>query len=226
MPNSSIIDISPALNESTAVFPGDQKFTRSVSMAFEKGHHLGLSAISSTVHVGAHADAPNHYHKDGVGIDKVDLRRYMGPVQVFHLKGLGKAARIDLKTCFGSNLENPIRKIVAKRILFRTDSFSNPFHWHDDFNSLSPELIHFLAQQGVVLVGIDTPSVDPATSKKLESHQALWETNVSVLEGLDLRQVPEGNYGIMALPLAIEGGDASPVRAVLVDHAFAVPELL
>jgi arylformamidase len=105
--------------------------------------------------------------------------------------------------------------VLQKRVLFATGSFDDPERWVDDFNSFEPEAIHFLADQGVKLIGIDTPSVDPSSSKKLEAHQALFERDFVVLEGLFLRDVPEGEYFLVALPLAIEGGDASPIRAAL-----------
>jgi len=67
----------------------------------------------------------------------------------------------------------------------------------------------------VLLVGIDTPSVDPPSSKALPAHQAFARTGVSILEGITLAAVPEGRYELIALPLPLEGFDASPVRAVL-----------
>ena len=98
-------------------------------------------------------------------------------------------------------------------MLFRSD----PNRWNPDFQSLSPELVHSLADQGVRLIGIDTPSVDPSDSKALESHQALFERNLSVLEGIVLDQVPEGIYSLIALPLRLKDADASPVRAILLE---------
>jgi arylformamidase len=68
-----------------------------------------------------------------------------------------------------------------------------------------------------VLVGLDTPSVDPFASTALESHHALFERGLRCLEGLCLKEVPPGLYTLIALPLKIEGGDGSPVRAVLLD---------
>jgi arylformamidase len=112
--------------------------------------------------------------------------------------------------------------ITAPRVLFRTQTFPDPQRWRDDFASLSPELIVWLAQRGVVTVGIDTPSVDPHDSKQLESHQALFAHDVAVLEGLVLDQVPEGEYTLIALPLNLEGFDASPVRAVLLPPRTAI----
>jgi arylformamidase len=100
-------------------------------------------------------------------------------------------------------------------VLFRTGTFPDPQNWNDDFASLSPEVIDALHQHGVILVGIDTPSVDPFESKALESHQALAEYDMANLEGLVLEGVAEGAYELIAAPLRIRGGDASPVRALL-----------
>jgi len=198
-------DISPLISEQIAVFPGDCVFRRNVSMEIHKDH-LELSSIQTTLHLGAHADAPVHYHEDGCDIAARDLDFYIGACQVITI--ITAAKRImpsDL-----SHLE-----IKAPRVLFRTLSFANPNQWNDNFTALSPELIHYLSAKGVILVGIDTPSVDPATSKKLESHQAIYQNDMAILEGLVLTEVPDACYQLIALPLKIKGGDASPVRAIL-----------
>ncbi len=202
-----IIDITPPISPKLAVFPGDMPFTRSVSMDFPQ-NHLALSSINATLHLGAHADSSSHYHAQGKGVEARPLERYLGECQV-----------IDVKIARGKRIlpQDFSDKVQAKRILFRTDSFPNPNQWNGDFNSCSPELLHFLADQGVFLVGIDTPSVDPVDSKALESHQALFARDLAVLEGLSLAQVKPGIYTLIALPLPIVGADASPVRAILVE---------
>jgi arylformamidase len=81
--------------------------------------------------------------------------------------------------------------------------------------ALSPEAAERLAEHGVQLVGLDSPSMDPFTSKTLDAHKALWRGQVAILEGLDLDRVPEGEYELIALPLRLAGAGASPVRAVL-----------
>lgn len=199
------IDISPAIRPSIAVFPGDTPFSRTINMSFDQGQHLDLSDIKTTLHVGAHTDAPRHYHSEGKSIDERNLSMYMGACQVIEV--LGNPARIKP--------EHLSVKISAPRVLFKTNSFPNPDHWNTDFSALSPELIHFLKKHGVVLVGIDTPSVDPATDQTLGSHKAIYENDMAILEGIILTHVSSGNYQLIALPLRIEGADASPVRAVL-----------
>jgi arylformamidase len=67
----------------------------------------------------------------------------------------------------------------------------------------------------VRLIGIDTPSIDLFTSKELPVHKLCLRADLAVLEGLVLHGVPEGEYELIALPLKLEGFDASPVRAVL-----------
>lgn len=206
-----VLDISPPVHPGLAVFPGDTEYRREVSMHVDAGEHLTLSAISTTLHLGAHGDAPVHYARGGRSIDAQDLTRYLGPCQVIDVRGRGgpRIAPADLEVA-----------VTAPRVLLRTDSFPDPDTWRDDFRALAPELIDFLADAGVVLVGIDTPSVDVADSKDLPSHARLHARDVANLEGLVLTEVPAGRYTLVALPLRLVDADASPVRAVLLPDGW------
>jgi arylformamidase len=203
---SDLIDISPPISDAIAVWPGDVTYQREVAYDMAEGAHMTLSAIRTTLHVGAHADAPNHYAADGAGIGAQDLTPYYGPCQVIRVDvALGDRIR---PTDLGVSITQP-------RVLFYTGSFPEPDTFNEDFVSLSPELIHWLDDQGVVLVGIDTPSVDPFLSKALESHNALARTGMANLEGVVLSHVTPGDYTLIALPLPLTDADASPVRAAL-----------
>src|SRR5207244_2645267 len=94
-------------------------------------------------------------------------------------------------------------------------TFPDPETFNTDFAALSAELVETLYAQGVKLVGIDTPSVDLFDSKDLPAHRTFLRLDMAILEGLVLRDVPEGVYELIALPLRLVGFDASPVRAVL-----------
>ena len=200
-------DITPVVNSRMAVFPGDVPFTQEFSMETSKGQHLTLSAIHSTVHLGAHTDAPNHYKAGGASIETRSLDFYLGDAQVIEVK-CRRGERVSL-----ADLAN--KKISTKRVLFKTKSFPDPYKWNDDFMALSAEVVNFLAERGVILVGIDTPSVDLADDKVLQSHHAVAAHDMAILEGIVLDKVSEGEYQLVALPLAIEGADATPVRAIL-----------
>ena len=106
--------------------------------------------------------------------------------------------------------------VTAPRLLLATGTFSDPEQFNEDFAALDPELVEQLGRQGVRLVGIDTPSVDLFDSKDLPAHRMFLKCDMAILEGLVLRDVPEGEYELIALPLRLVGFDASPVRAVLV----------
>jgi arylformamidase len=204
----ALIDISPTLSERLAVWPGDQEFRRKVSLSLAAGDNIGLSSIQSTVHLGAHADAPIHYSQNGQGISDRALAPYLGACQVIRV-ALPRGSRIRPE-----HIEDPIQ---APRVLFQTGSYPDPENWNSDFCSLSPELIDFLAQAQVCLVGLDTPSIDPYDDRELRSHQRVAQHDLSVLEGLVLEHVPAGLYSLIALPLKIEGADAAPLRAALLD---------
>jgi len=205
--NKKVFDISPAITPQMAVFPGDTAFNRKKLMSFDQGHHLELSTINTTVHLGAHADAPIHYHPDGVGIGERNLNYYLGECQVIHCHKK-RGERILLE-------DIARHKISAQRVLFRTGSFPDPNNWNGDFNSLSPELIDYLSSRKVITVGIDTPSIDPADDEEMITHKMIFDKNMAILEGIILDNVPEGLYELIALPLKISGADASPVRAIL-----------
>ena len=204
-----LIDISPKVTTGLAVWPGDQPMEREVALSFEGGDHLELSALKATVHLGAHADAPIHYHKDGEDIAERDPSLYVGPAQVLSVE-VARGERI-LPVHLDFSL------IQAPRVLLKTGTYPNPDVFNEDFASLSPELVDELARVGVRLIGIDTPSVDLFADKELKSHNAIYNNDMAVLEGVVLDDVTDGSYWLMAAPLALAGFDASPVRALLAE---------
>ncbi|MEQ1572244.1 MAG: cyclase family protein [Myxococcota bacterium] len=202
-----IVDISPTLSPAVAVWPGDVAFSRTVALSIADGANIDLSSITTTVHVGAHADAPSHYVRGGATIDRRPLDRYYGPCEVVWVD-VAPGERIGPR-----HLTAPLR---APRVLFRTGTFPDPNRFDESFAALSPELVDALAAQGCVLVGIDTPSIDLCHDRVLLTHTAVARHDLAVLEGVVLDHVPAGVYTLIALPLKLAGADASPVRAALV----------
>ena len=200
-------DISPPITTDLAVFPGDTPPTREILLDMKSGKHLTLSTLHATVHLGAHVDGPVHYGPDAAGVDALPIDLFVGPCQVMHLRELPSAHRITT-----ADLVDPI---TSERLLLRTDTYPDPQRWTKDFAGLAPECVDMLADRGVRLLGIDTPSVDVADATTLVAHHRFLARDVAILEGIVLSEVPEGTYELMALPLRLVGFDASPVRAVL-----------
>jgi arylformamidase len=100
-------------------------------------------------------------------------------------------------------------------VLLRTYRKAPVQRWDAGFAAVEPATIELLAEHGVRLVGIDTPSLDPQQSKTMDAHQAVRACRMAILEGVVLDAVAAGDYELIALPLRLAGLDASPVRAVL-----------
>jgi arylformamidase len=201
-----IYDLTPPIRERLQVWPGDTPPRREVLLDMKRGDNLTLSTLHATVHLGAHADAPSHYGADGRPIDKQPLDVYLGRCQVMRVPA-ARGGRLGVE-----DLPGPV---WAERLLLATGTFPDPEQFNEDFAALRPELVAWLHGQGVRLVGIDTPSVDPFDSKDLPAHRAFLRHDLAILEGLVLKDVPDGLYELIALPLRLAGFDASPVRAVL-----------
>ena len=206
-----IYDISPPITPDLKVWPGDVPPSREVQLDMQRGDHLTLSALRTSVHVGAHADAPSHYGAQAPAIHARPLDLYLGPCQV---------VRVDARR--GESLPPAALRgltIKAPRVLFATGTFPDPTAFNHDFAAFSPETVDRLHALGVRLLGTDAPSIDLFDSKDLPAHNACLQHDMALLEGLVLANVPDGLYELIALPLPLVGFDGSPVRAVLRDLA-------
>lgn len=202
----ALYDITPLVTPALAVWPGDTPLSREVLMDIARGESVTLSTLRATVHLGAHADAPSHYLRDGATIESRDLTHYVGPCQVIDVRAR-RGAPFGVRDLAGD--------VTEPRVLFRTGTFPDPNNWNRDFAAIDPALIEHLAARGVITVGLDSPSVDLQDSKDLPAHHAIGRHDMAILEGLALAHVPAGRYELIALPLRLAGFDASPVRAVL-----------
>lgn len=200
MRKRTIYDISPPLRRGVGVYPNDEPFNY-LPQGSEK--RIRLSAISSTLHLGAHVDAPSHMEEGGLAIGEVDLHYFLGECQV-----------MDVFADPGTVLyPHQLKRVVAPRLLLKTNSFPSFYNWQE-YAGLSVELIDFLHEKGVILIGLDTPSID-LLHGEVVAHKRAISYSMAILEGLNLSQVEEGCYELIALPLPLMEADGSPVRAVL-----------
>jgi arylformamidase len=200
-----IWDISPPVDEQSAVFPGDTAYTQKLHFSLSPGCPVNVNSLTLSPHTGAHADAPMHYATGEASVGELDLTPYLGPCRVIHCLDCGPLVE-------ASHIAHALENLPA-RVLLRTARVASQ-SWAS-FTAIAHETLALLATKNVALVGIDTPSVDPATSQDLPSHHQLLAHGLRVLENLVLDDVPEGDYELIALPLKLMRADASPVRAVL-----------
>ncbi|CAN5893643.1 arylformamidase [soil metagenome] len=199
-------DISPAIASGIPVWPGDSAYSAETTWQIADGCPVKVSKITMSTHTGAHCDAPSHYDAQGKAIDQVDLQTYIGRCRVIDCIGLRQVEPQHI-AAFLAN--------VPARVLLRTYQNAPQMRWDEDFPSIHPATIDLLAQHGVQLIGIDSPSLDPQESKTLDSHLRVKRHQMAILEGIVLDDIDAGDYELIALPLKLAGLDASPVRAIL-----------
>ncbi len=207
----SLWDISAPVHAGSPVFPGDTAYAQQWCATIGPQCPVNVSAVTMSPHVGTHADAPLHYDPQGASIGDVSLDAFIGPCRVIHAIGKGPLVAWE----HIAHALRADRPAVPQRILVRTYERMPVDRWDAALAAYAPDTIERLADLGVVLVGIDTASIDPADSKSLDSHQVIRRRGLRVLENLVLDAVPEGDYELIALPLKLATADASPVRAVL-----------
>ncbi len=196
-------DVSRPLSESTPVWPGD----RPVRLHTLREEWGVLSWFEATCHAGTHLDAPMHVDPKAASLEDVPVARLVGRAEVISVTGAaGAIGPMDLPDGWSPR---------ATRLLLRTDSCPLGARPERGFTALAPELVPWLAERGVELVGIDTPSVDPFVSEDLPAHHALVAAGLTWIENLLLDGVEDGLYLLIALPLRLVGAEASPVRALV-----------
>lgn len=201
-----IYDITRTVTPSTHVWPGDTSFSVAHLMRRSEGGSVNLTTLTMSAHTGTHADAYYHYENDGDHPASMRLDSYIGPARVVTVaKRGGPLHPQDFQHVDG-----------AQRLLIHSWVSDLPDEqWPDEFPYLSVELIAWLASLGVCLIGLDSPSVDAFDSEDLPAHHALLQHKMVNLETLQLRDVPDGDYELIALPLKLDIACGSPVRAVL-----------
>jgi arylformamidase len=201
-------DISIAMGARTPEWPGDQPFSCGWTMKLATGGTVNLSAITTSPHVGTHADAPLHVRDGRAASHELPLAPFAGRAFVCSVDAsLDTIALRDLASLPASGR--------IERLLLRTQCGVAGGRFPDRWPVLSVGVVATLVGRGLKLLGVDTPSVDARHSKTLEVHHALFDAGAFNLENLDLRSVEDGEYELVAYPVLLEGVDAAPVRAVL-----------
>jgi arylformamidase len=202
------LDISIPMGSRTPEWPGDQPFSCGWTMTLAGGGSVNLSAITTSPHVGTHADAPLHVHDGWPASHELPLAPFAGRALVCSVESSLEAVNPRDLTSLPST--GPV-----ERLLLRTQCSVAGGTFPDRWPVLSIETIDMLFDRGLLLLGVDTPSVDGRHSKTLDVHKALFRGGAFNLENLDLRSIPDGEYHLVAYPLLLEELDAAPVRAVL-----------
>ncbi len=204
-------DVSVPINGSTPVYEGDPPVEVSLKLSMADGDFANVSQICMGVHTGTHVDAPNHFIEGTRRVEDLSLDTLIGPCIVVEMP----ADVLAIGPKHVADLPN------VERILIKT---RNSGFWNDisagfrkDFTYIEPAAAKLLVEKGIRLIGFDYLSVEAFDARTPDTHLAFLEKEVIILEGLDLRKVPAGNYELLCLPMKFAGGagDGAPARTVL-----------
>ncbi len=207
-----IYDISLPISPVLPVWPGDPPIELELVEAMDAGAHANVSRLAASVHVGTHVDAPHHFLNDGRTVETLPLNVLTGPCTVVEIPHEADHVTAEV-----------LQRIAlpqAKRLLFKS---RNSARWADeteffpDFLAISPDGARFLVERGVGLVGVDYLSVAPY-EQSVPTHTILLQAGIIVVEGVNLAEVPPGDYDLYCLPLKLVGSDGAPARAILIER--------
>ncbi|MHC5012309.1 MAG: cyclase family protein [Planctomycetota bacterium] len=207
-----IHDISRPVMTGIPVWPGDTDYDFRMVAKIAEGSSVNVGRVEMSVHTGSHVDAPLHFADGEDDVSDVPLEKYVGPCVVADVRPSQRGILPeDLPRGFEAEVA------ACRRLLLRSYA-RRPASFDEGMAHATPELADWLADQGVVLLGVDTDSMDAFESKDLPAHKRLMHHGIAILEGIDLSCVTPGRYELIALPLRLVGADASPVRAVLLER--------
>lgn len=211
-------DVTVPIASGTPPWPGDTAMDCRWTLRMADGESVNLSAITTSPHVGTHADAPLHVRDGGRPSDAIPTAPFSGFAHVVDVRDLTGAISLEVlqsRLVPGDTLQQTDATRALTRLLLRTGISVAAGRFPEAWPWLTPEAIATLAARGLVLLGTDAPSVDERHSKTLDSHHACFDNGAWVLENLDLRDVAPGRYEMRGLPMAVQGVDAAPVRVLL-----------
>jgi arylformamidase len=206
-----IYDVTVAVSEDVPIYAGDPRVRIDSVSTIAGGDNANVSSLCFGAHTGTHVDAPNHFIDGTRRVEDLELVKLLGRCRVVEIN--------DSVTAIEPSHLGELSGV--ERVLFKT---RNSEFWGEpekgfrtDFTYLTPATARALVDLGVSLVGIDYLSVEQFGSTDFATHVTLLEKEVVILEGIDLRAVPAGDYELICLPMKVVGGtgDGAPARTIL-----------
>lgn len=218
MAQDAWIDISVPLKTGMVHWPDNPPVLVEPVLALARGDLCNVSKLSLGAHTGTHMDAPVHFLAAGKGIDEMPLDAAIGPARVIAIADPGAVTPGELRLHHIAPGERVLLKTLNSDRCWQSDTFV------DDFVYIAHEAASYLAERRVRTVGVDYLSVGGFLRDGTETHRALLEAGIWIIEGLNLASVSPGPYELVCLPLRIAHGDGAPARAVIRPFAHSAHE--
>lgn len=204
-----IYDISMTIHETMTVYKNKpEKKPKITNRSNFQTAQAYESTITMDMHTGTHIDAPLHMIEGGETMSMYSIERFVVKAKVLDLTHIEEAINQKDLEAFDIQ-ENDF-------ILFKTRNSSVEVF---DFNFVYLEKsgAKFLVDRKIQGVGIDALGIE-RNQPNHETHKLLLGNQIMIVEGLRLKDVPEGEYTLIVLPLKILETEAAPARAILIQQ--------
>ncbi|MBI2856831.1 MAG: cyclase family protein [Chloroflexi bacterium] len=201
-------DVTQSIAPGMVVWPGDPAVSAEPVKSLAAGDSSNVSLYRIGTHTGTHVDAPRHFLAEGDGVDRLDLALLMGRARLFQLPD---ASHIDRKTLESLDLNGVTRLLLGTR----NSALLKQGRVERDYAYLTDDAAKYAVDLGIRLVGVDYLSIEQYKAEGHPTHRTLLGAGAAIIEGLDLGDVPPGDYELLCLPLKIKDGDGAPARVVL-----------
>lgn len=203
-----IYDVSLTIYPGMTVWPGDPPIECDTVKSIEAGDSCNLSQLQIGTHAATHIDAPKHFIPKGNGVDSIEPEVLIGEARLFQLSDVH---RIDRKLLESLDLEGVSRVLLGTRnsLLLRRDKLDT------DYVFVAEDAAQYIVQRKIILIGVDYLSIEEYKKDGHPTHKTLLGAGVVIIEGLNLADVPPGDYELICLPLKIKDADGSPARVLL-----------
>jgi arylformamidase len=208
MVNNKFIDLSHNLKNGMPFYPGTLPPDFNEVSTVEKN---GFSErhLSMLSHTGTHIDFPAHLIKNGK--TQSDY-----PIEMF----IGKALKINIESNNDLSIDFIKHRIAISGmpdfILLSNgwDKYWGSDNYFEGFPLPNQKALEYICALNIKGIGIDSVSIDKVGSAELKNHFIVFEKKLFIIENLiNLRDLPDYLFEFFCLPLKIEKGDGSPVRA-------------
>ncbi len=207
-----LIDLSREISENTKIYHLYPKISI-IQWSKHETHGFNSEVIYMITHASTHVDAPSHFIKNGKTVDTIELEKFTGYAVTVDVKNRHIITRKDL--------ENALQSVEFKRGygVFLYTSWAEKYE-SEDYISKCPgidkEAAEYLRDIGAKIVGIDSPSIDPAESTTFDAHKVLLSADIPIIENLyNLDKIVGKVVKYYAFPLKLVGCSASPVRVIV-----------
>lgn len=206
MKQKQLYDLTANISSSLVVYPGDPSFSKEQVCSLETGEKFNLCQMHLVNHAGTHVDFPCHTVIGGKSSSAFPLEYLTGPGVIINVPSASQSITKDFVSQ-QSIIKNDI-------VFFKTENSKKSKHesFMDQYVYIEPDAAEELFKKGAKIVGIDYISVDKYDDAELSVHNILLSKEILIVEGLELKDIPEGRYEIFIMPLKVDDLDGLPAR--------------